>query len=103
MRASVLITEGDAAGEIETAQQQVLATVQRTCRGDAKAASDDPVGADLAAQGAETLLGQIVHRAIVLATRGEQPLLALEDHGEVGRKCAPRRAFLGGADPKDQP
>src|SRR4029077_4371486 len=39
-------------------------------------------------------LFQFVHRAVILAARGKQPFLALEDDGEIGRQGAAGEPFV---------
>src|ERR1700724_1971405 len=70
------------------------AAVEGAGRRSAEAARDDTPGAQRSAECAEPFLSQFVHRAVILAARGKQPLLALEDHGEIGRQSTPGAPFM---------
>src|ERR1700685_3597535 len=74
--------------------------VERNGGRDAEATGDDAPGALGTAQSPDALLLEIVDRAAIVAARGEQALLALEDHREVGRQLMPGAPFLHRPDPE---
>src|ERR1700730_10472005 len=88
------VREHGGAREIEAADQNPRIAVERAGRRGAEAARDDTPGAQRSAESAEPLLPQFVHRAVILAARGKQPLLALEDHGEIGRQSTSGAPFV---------
>src|SRR5581483_4060288 len=100
------VFERNSPGKIEAADQDAfLGIVLFECvdRSDAEAARDDAVRANRSAEGSKSLLRELIHRALVLASCGEQPLLALEDDREVGGKGVARLAFGGLADAEHHP
>src|ERR1700685_1463655 len=77
--------------------------VERNGGRDAEATGDDAPGALGTAQSPDALLLEIVDRAAIVAARGEQALLALEDHREVGRQIMPGVPFLHRPDTEHHP
>src|SRR5687767_12620871 len=84
---SAVFFEGDLGGRFESdSTREVEAADHDACRGvqivrglGAEAARDHAIGADFAAERADTFLLQLIHRALVIAASGEEPLLAFED------------------------
>src|SRR6516162_11452372 len=80
------VLEDRTAGEIEATDENTRVAVERARRRNAEAARDDPPGALRAAECADAFLPQLIHRAMIGTTGGEQPFLAFEDHRQIGRQ-----------------
>src|SRR6185437_10314570 len=80
------IPERHSAREVEAAHQDMGRVIEGAGGGDAKPMGHDPVGAEGSAEVAYPLLDKLVDGTPVLSARGEQALLAFEDHRQVCRE-----------------
>src|SRR5262249_26787762 len=76
------VLEGHPPGEIEAADEDMLRPLEGAGGGDAKAMGHDAVGSHRTPRLPESLLGELVGGAPILAAGGEHALLTLEDDGE---------------------
>src|SRR6188768_2105573 len=101
-RMAVIVVEFDPACKVEAGEQHALALREARGGAEAESARLDAIDGVIRRQGFHALLGQRVHRALVIAQCREQALFALEEDRDVRGKRLSILAFLDAADAEDQ-